>query len=857
MFIDPMMVPLPLMKEPQNPIIEVTERVMKIFSSAVLMLKGLLVGGVILLSACSQQYGGEGERAATINEQGRELYNEQCSSCHGPNGEGGSGGGLIGCATCGASESLISKITKDMPSASNALGKDDAADVAEYIIAAFNESASGRVQRSLPGVSTMTSNEAVYKLAFELAGRLPTADEIATFTADIEGEKSVVYSFMETDYFYERLKDMFNDSLLTDRFRPENNGGSDTVGNLDGLYNTDNDGFKAKINPVDDRNGGNLYDVFPDIDGWYADFKLEAESAAGASAGMSVSNTYLNFFNEEAISRKPLLLVEYIARNDRDFREFVSGKYTVANRFSFEAFTSGDNGPNMKVVDPDKPLGNGASELVDSPVWEEWGSRQELDDYLEVVSLYANPIGTGDLTQNYVLRDFPYDPRDIKAVQLYYNDVNGVPQFSGVPHSGVITDEIFLNKYTATETNMHRNRARMIYWFFAAKDLLAIEGNRDAAELEFEDFGNSVGVTDPTNANPDCAVCHNIMDPVSAAFEDYDLTGVYDTRNVDNMAHHDDNIGWGLSSAQIQTVGSVSSNYDNRELQWLGEQLAADPAYARGIAQIVLKGMTGQEVLGEPSLESPAEYRQAYAEQARLISNAASEFAGSEFNIKALIYAVAKSAYYRATNITSSALEDDYAQLGSVRYLPPQVLNQKLKAINSSGWGVSTGGRNNTQDLRSIDDRMFLGGKDSSEKFRDVDSVGGIISAAIDRMVVEEACDIVEHEFNDLDKLERLLFMGIDDDVDLTASSAAGRIAQTKAIRATISHLYLAILHKEVSGDSEEVDIVFDLFVDVLQAQVNTDCNTGAGAATQANYVREAWYAVLIYLISDYRFVYS
>ncbi|WP_196157784.1 c-type cytochrome [Reinekea sp. G2M2-21] len=814
------------------------------------ILKGLLVASAILLSSCSQQYGGDGERAAVINEKGREIYNEQCSSCHGPNGEGGSGGGLIGCATCGAEESLIAKIERDMPSAKNPLHGDDAANVSEYIIAAFNESASGQVQRSLPGVSTMTAHEAVYKLAFELAGRLPTDDEVALFTRDLEGEKEVVYGFMETDYFYERLKDMFNDSLLTDRFRPEN---ADSRNPLNSLYNNSNDGFRAKINPTGSRNGNNLYNVFPDIDGWYGDLQAEAMAAAGDTA--SVSNQYLEFFTLEAISRKPLLLVEYLARNNRDFREYVSGKYTVANAFSFQAFTRGDNGPNMKVVDPDKPLGNGASAIVSNPQWRKWSSGAEMLDYLDVINLYASPVGVGDLSQGYILRDFPYDPRDIKAVQLYYNDENGVPQYQGVPHSGVITDEIFLNKYTATETNMHRNRARMIYWFFAAKDLLAIEGNRDAAQLEFEDFGNNVGVVDPTNTNPDCAVCHDVMDPVAKAFEDYDLNGIYDPRNPDLMQSHDGAIGWGLSKAQIATTGSITGNYNNRELQWLGEQLAADPAYSRGIAQIMVKGMTGQDVLGEPSLESPDEYRQAYSEQARLISSAASEFAGSNFNIKALIYAISKSAYYRATNITSDILMDDYSHIGSIRYIQPQLLNQKLRALNSGGWGVSSGGVTNAQTLSNISSRLLLGGKDSIDKLTDVDSVGGIIASALDRMAVEESCDIVRAEFNNTAKADRLVFRNVDDSVDLSTKNALSRAAQVKAIRSTIAHLYLATLHKEVATDSEEVNIAFDLFMDVLQAGVDTGCNTGGSG--KARDVREAWYAVLYFLLSDYRFVYS
>jgi len=791
-----------------------------------IVLNGLILGTAVFLSSCGQQYGGDGERTAVINENGRKLYNEQCASCHGPSGEGGTGGGLIGTVE----DSLISKIERDMPSASSPLKGKDASDVAEYIIAAFNESATGKVQRSLPGVATMSPNEAIYKLAFELAGRLPTDEEVEVFTRDLTGEKEVVYGFMETDYFYERLKDMFNDTLLTDFARFENTGSRNSVENL---YES----FELPVNVGDN----NMFDIYPDLD-WEDDV-----------TGM-LNSEYLDYFTDEALGRRPLLLVEYIARNNRNFKEFVSGKYTVVNKFSYEALGGSDSGSNIVIVDPDKPLGNGASEIVSNPQWDTFANVAEVREYLDVMELYAgeDTNGNGDRGgfdtdgDHYVIEDFPFDPRDIKAAQLYYNDDTGNAETQGVPHSGILTDEIFLNKYTATETNMHRNRARMVYWFFAAKDLLAIEGNRDAASLEFEDFGTNVGRNDPTNSNPDCIVCHVIMDPVAKAFENYTLDGVYDVRNPEGI-DHDLSIGWGLNQAQINTTGGVTQNYYSRELQWLGEQVAGDPAYPRGIAQIIVKGMTGQDILGEPSVESPDIYRQSYSEQARLISTAASEFAGADFNIKALIYAISKSAYYRSTGIMYDLLSDDYAQVGSVRYIAPQVLNQKLRSLNSGGWNNSL----NLFDLRS---RMFMGGKNTVDVFRDADSVGGIISAVTERMAVEEACDIVRNEFSD-DRLDRKLFKMVEDSVDLTASSSSSRLGQMKAIRANIAHLYLAILHKEVSTDSEEVDVAFDLFVEVLESNINSSCNTGGSGSGLA--VREAWYAVMVYFLTDYRFIYS
>lgn len=793
-------------------------------SSLLTVIKAGMLGAVILLSACSQDYGeGEG-RSAGDQTAGQGLYSSECASCHGPNGEGGSGGALIACSSCGTEESLIAKIEKDMPSASSPLRGADARNVAAYVLNQLNSSTSGSVARSLPGVGTMDPEEAVYKIAFELAGRLPTEQEVETFLSDLEGEKQVVYGFMESDYFYERLKDVFNDKLLTDRFRKENTGSTNSIRNLYG-------------NTFGRRDSNNdFYTILPDLN-WDDAFRTENNH--------DISGNYLEYFTTEALARKPLLFVEYLARNNRDFRELVSGKYTVVNRFSFEAFNNGENGPNVKLVDPDSDGSNGALELANASdvEWKTWSSQQELLDYIDVVALYENPTRNGDISQNYILDEFPYDPRDLKPVQMYYNtDASMTPSTRGVPHSGIITDEVLLNKYTATETNMHRNRAWMVYWFFAGKDLLAIEGNRVLEELEFEDFTNTVGIDDPTASNPDCIVCHEIMDPVAKAFQNYDLEGVYDITNPDEVPFHDDTIGWGLSKSAFQSGGV--NGYNTRELQWLGEQVASDGAYPKGIAQIIVSGMTGQPILGQPGDDSPQAYRQAYSMQSRLIQNAAGEFAAGGFNIKDLIYAVTKSAYFRSDSLYYNGVSEEYEQVGSIRYLPPQLLNQKLRALNSGGWSSSL-------NLYNLNDRKFLGGKDSIDVFEDSNSVSGIVSAITERMAVDESCDIVRNEFNSSIE-DRLLFTIADENVDLSAPTAAGRLAQLKTIRKQIARLHLAALHQKVDIDSEEVDIAYELFVNVLEDDPALGCGTGGNAR-----VRKAWFAVMTYILSDYRFIYS
>jgi len=795
---------------------------------------GLLALLIGLITGCSQNFDGDDTAAKSLNEAGKALYESKCASCHGANGSGGSGGPLVACATCGSTSSLVAKIEQDMPSASNPLRGGDAKDVADYIYHAFNESAVGTVERALPGVATMTPKESVHKLALELAGRLPTDEEVEEYTGSLEGEKSVVYGFMEEDYFYERLKDVFNDSFLTDKYRPA------TGGRLNDVYNKDLE--------ADERNGN----VFPMMD--WTDRVLDIDG--DGNNDFQLGSNYLEHFSDEALARKPLLMVEYLARNDRDFRELVSGKYTVVNAFSYRAFGGDTATSNVKVVNPDGSPNRGALPVVDNVEWDTFDDVKDLTEYLDMLNLVGrNQFGSGvdvngDLTAQYVMEAFPYDPRDIKPVQLFYSDSEGNIKTGGVPHSGVLTDLVFLTKFTAMNTNRNRHRARMVYWFFAGKDLLAIDGNRDVTALELDEADNSVGVQDPTKTSEDCTVCHKIMDPVAQAYKHFRLDGLYQEDAELQLLQNDERplvpgvtVGWAQANAQLNHFDSGGSNYSSREVQWLGEQIANDSAYAKGITQIVFKGLTGQDILGAPNPDSPENYRNNYAQQARLITNAASEFAGSDFDIKALVYAITKSGYYRASGMYQAGLDSEYDGIGSTRLLPPVYLNQKLRALNSGGWRGSV-------NLYRQNDRLFMGGKDSREVLENAESASGIIATLAEAMAVEEACDIIDNEF-DLDRSERTLFKLVERSTDLENEIAINRRAEAQAVRNTIAYLYLALLHEEVDINSEEVDIAFDLFKTVIDENVDSGCND---ARSQ---VEDAWYAVLVYLLNDYRFIYG
>lgn len=798
---------------------------------------GLALAALLtLLVGCSQNFDGDDTAARSLNEAGKSLYGKECASCHGGSGAGGSGGPLVGCASCGSTESLVAKIKKDMPSAGNPLRGQNAEDVAEYVYVAFNESTRGSVDRAIPGVATLTPREAVYKLAFELAGRLPEPEEVSRFSESLEGEREVVAGFMEEDYFYERLKDVFNDSFQTDEYRRSNGGNPNEV------YNRD-------VNDNDNQ------DIFAGMD-WY-DRVLDPDN--DDVNDFPLSQNYLRHFSDEALSRKPLLFVEYLARNNRDFRELVSGKYTVANAFSWHAFSGDTDQPNVKAVNPDASANNGALPVLSEPEWATWPNVESLNDYLDVADLVGRDTGgnstrtNGNLTAQYVMEAFPYDPRDIRAVQLYYNDVGGNVKNSGVPHSGVLTDLVFLNKFTAMDTNRHRHRARMVYWFFGGKDLLAIEGNRDVAALELDEASNeSVGINDPTKTNSDCIVCHKIMDPVAEAFSHFRLDGVYQTD--EELMALDANqgevpitpgveVGWSQLGAGFDQF-SPSNNYNGREVQWLGETIAQDAAYARGISQIVVRGLIGQPIMGAPNPDSPEAYQDAYAQQSRLITNAASEFAAAGYDIKELVYAITKSGYYRARGLYQPGMSDQYDSLGTARLIPAHLLNQKLRSINSGGWR-----NNSTVNLYSRTGRRFMGGMDSREVTENADSASGIIATLTQAMAVEESCDVVRNEFR-APRSERQLFRLVETSTDLESESGINRRAEALAIRTSIQSLYLALLHEEVALNSEDVDIAFELFKTVVTEDIQSGCNVSSNA-------EHAWFAVLVYLMNDYRFIYG
>ncbi|MGB5701203.1 MAG: DUF1592 domain-containing protein, partial [Polyangiales bacterium] len=115
---------------------------------------------------------------------------------------------------------------------------------------------------------------------------------------------------------------------------------------------------------------------------------------------------------------------------------------------------------------------------------------------LSLIGLPDIPLGVGD------------NPETFQAVEI-----------PGIPHAGILTSAMFLNRFPTSDTNINRHRSRMAYWFFLDIDINQF-GSRpvDASD----DFGDN-----PTLENPNCTVCHVTMDPVAGLFMNWNESGEY------------------------------------------------------------------------------------------------------------------------------------------------------------------------------------------------------------------------------------------------------------------------------------------------------------------------------------------
>ncbi|MCB9651957.1 MAG: DUF1588 domain-containing protein [Deltaproteobacteria bacterium] len=607
----------------------------------------------------------------------------------------------------------------------------------------------------LAGVEYIEDVQVLRKVGLNLVSRLPTPSEEARVMQDgLPGVEAVLDQMMTEPAFYERLKEVYNDLLLTERYYQDTR----AIDLLDG----------------NDYPNRRWYNAEPD----------------------GTIRDKLAVMTNRAIAREPLELVAHVVREGRPFSEILTANYTLMSPFSARLY--GVSG--FAYFDGDDP----------------------------------------DM----------YDPYELHEAQI-----------PGVPHAGLLTTHVFLNRFPTTATNVNRHRSRMVYKMFLATDVLKL-AERPVDPTQIQDHN-------PTLYNPACTVCHAVIDPMAGAFMNWDERGRYRPPEM----------GW---NADMRPPGfgdaTVPAGENTHALSWLAEQIADDDRFATAVVHTVFTALTGQEpVSGATDGLSPADAKarlQAFELQEEVFGAAKKRFVDSNQDFKAVVKAMAVSPYVRAANVDPVPAEREAALgwLGTGHLLTPEQLDRKIVAVTGYPWI-----RNNRNILLN-EFRIFYGGIDSDTVTTRIDEPNGVMSNIAARMATEMSCLAVPKDFNIEDPAQRRLFPHVERSFqpeDDNGFEVAGAVA---AIKDNIRHLHQRVLGEDPSND--ELDATYQLFLETwregkaavaagdLSVDVDYRCRSENDAAgeplPEALRVRRdeaftvrAWMAVMAYLLNDYGFLFE
>jgi len=494
-----------------------------------------------------------------------------------------------------------------------------------------------------------------------------------------------------------------------------------------------------------------------------------------------------------AVSREPLYLVQYIVRNDKPFTDLLLAPYTVFTPDSAFLY-----GVDAKFEDPADP----------------------------------NELQPGVLTIT----------RNGKALEF--------------PHAGVLTSPMWLNRFPTTPTNRNRHRARKVYDQFLATDVLAL------ASQAIDPAAGST-FANPTRDASECAKCHRVIDPIAGAFQAFDKNN--QELLLDPPTWYPEMFAPGYGNELMPTEQFPTG------IRWLAERVAADPRFSLATVYTVYKALTGRKPLAYPTDTLNPDYKAliaAWETQDELLRAISGEFEAANYNLKLVFREILTGPYFRASNLGSAPTPQRRAELiavGTGRLSTPELLTRKVQAIAGVRWGGAG------TDLLTGEYKILFGGIDSFDITQRLNDINQIMAAIATRMAVEVSCSATAFDFSK-PAAERLLFPLVE--VEDTPDFNEG------AIRKNIVHLHDRILGETLAVDDPAVDATLALFYDtwtqgvqnmtdkvesnglgpcpaVKDPTTNTDLPVERQLKTDDTYAIRAWQAVIIYLLSDYKFLYE
>ena len=436
-------------------------------------------------------------------------------------------------------------------------------------------------------------------------------------------------------------------------------------------------------------------------------------------------------------------------------------------------------------------------------------------------------------------------------------------------HAGVLSTHAWLQRFATTETNRNRHRVLMLGRQFLGFDINAL------AARPIEGSGSFLV---PTLQDPNCKVCHAIMDPMAAGFQNWNERNRYlpyrtasgidhalpfsyraaaYPKDASGKAYYQPGDNWFRDSMPPGYNGTaMPGGYTGNKtaLQWLGQQVAADARFPMGAVHFWYQAVFGRAPLVAPlDPDSPqyAERMAAYNAQNDEFNEIAARFATNQghgaYNVKDLLVDLVLSKWFRAQAVTglTDKRQIELADISASNMLTSAQLQRKLQAL----LGVSYADFSNPYFGRGL----LYGNFDGNANVVRAKDHTILQTSTIDNLGSVLGCSATQADFGKA-TATRLLYPKVS--LTDTPATAAG----TLAIRQNIQHLHQWLLKENLPLTDVEIQRTYQLFVDIWSDRATAapkPLKCGLNNTNDPNYTARAWSAVLAYLVGDPKFLFE
>ena len=605
------------------------------------------------------------------------------------------------------------------------------------------------------GINTLSTPQLYRKAAVVLSRRVPTAEENDRLSRGDITLAAAIDELMSGQGFHDFLVTGANDQLLTDAF-------------TNGLF------------PIQlfsnwwPGNGTTKLALFENLE------RNEELYANNEQWKLWQAQNY-------GLSRAPVELIAHVVENDKPYTEILTANYTMVTPLTADLLNA---------------------ELGDS--WEQ--SVVYNGEYSEFHKEFkpAKNFGT-----------FNSEPGPEVCIPVQGGDCypSTWEPFEW-PHAGVLNTMAFLQRYPTTETNRNRARARWTYKFFLGLDIEA-SAARTTDAVALADKNN------PTLLNPACTVCHQTLDPVAGAFQNYNETGIFRISGftdslpygykLDPESGYVNGDTW-YSDMRTPGMNGQSAPDASNSLQWLAQQIVADPRFPVATVEFWWPTVMGQAVLKapeDPQLPNYNEELEAFSLQRYEVNKLAGAFVQNQFKLKALLREMVLSPWFASGEVVSqNATLFSVARLGTRRLLTPEELDGKTKSL----FGYSVMEEEITNILPTtgtfVSDfvNIALGGIDSYQVKSRAREVSSLSLAAFEQHAAGVACVVADIEAATVDGQRQYL-----NTVDFSSTPT-----DSEELRAVLVNLYSRLHGRSVAAESDDVGLLVDLLLEAQSTHVST-----------------------------------